>query len=176
MQFDYCCLFWILRVLSSGSLHWANCPMVTCSSKWFVCILFFKLLISRYTNQILSCFFLPSNTTSDVVILWCSSIHQTALEKGKLSIDNEKIPHSSLQIDVKFITKKDLQASNIIDPELIKNSTKKSSSKRNTLSESSSCDFKKKKQDNNSASQQLQQELIQQEPQLSQQEPDSNGV
>uniref|UniRef100_A0A6G1SH11 Poly(A) polymerase n=1 Tax=Aceria tosichella TaxID=561515 RepID=A0A6G1SH11_9ACAR len=78
------------------------------------------------------------------------------LEKGEQQL-KDLYPPEQLRIDIRSMSKKELGASKIIDPELIKNSIKKSSSKRNTLSESSSCDFKKKKQDNT-------------------QETDSNGV
>lgn len=53
----------------------------------------------------------------------------------------------ALRIEIKYVTKKELITLNIIEPELIKNSTRQSSAKRNTLSDSSSCEFKKKKQD-----------------------------
>ena len=69
------------------------------------------------------------------------------MNKGEEQL-KEQYPAESLRIDIKFVSKKELCASNIIDPELVKNSIKKSSSKRNTPSEGSSCDFKKKKQDN----------------------------
>lgn len=84
----------------------------------------------------------------------CSLI--IVLEKGEQQL-KDLYPPEQLRIDIRSMSKKELGASKIIDPELIKNSIKKSSSKRNTLSESSSCDFKKKKQDNT-------------------QETDSNGV
>jgi hypothetical protein len=84
----------------------------------------------------------------------CSFV--TVLEKGEQQL-KDQYPAEELRIDIRYLTKKELGLSKFIDPELIKNSTKKSSSKRNTLSESSSCDYKKKKQDNT-------------------QETDSNGV
>ena len=129
-------------------------------------------------------FFLSINSfillTNNTNLLTISIFHPklTVLEKGAQQL-KDLYPIEVLKIDIKFLSKKELCVSKIIDLELIKNSTKKSSSKRNTLSESSSCDFKKKKQDNTHHDSNSQQETTTDKGQDSNSQletGDSNGV